>query len=68
MDDDLEWVEEEHIPSVLRAKVLSLKVCRNRCLAHATSESASDIAKPVLKMFITLLEFSGSLRENNNDE
>jgi sister chromatid cohesion protein PDS5 len=66
--NDDEWIEKDNMSPLLRAKLLSLKVCRNRCLAHAESDIALDIATPVLKMFITLLEQSGSLRPNDEDE
>ncbi|KAF8156995.1 armadillo-type protein [Crassisporium funariophilum] len=60
-EDDEEWVEDGEVSDELRAKVLSLKVCRNRCLAHATSEQALEIAAPVLKLLATLVEHEGSL-------
>lgn len=49
------------MPDELLVKVLALKVCRNRCLSHALSEQAIEIATPVLKLFATLLEHDGSL-------
>ncbi|KAF9559464.1 hypothetical protein CPC08DRAFT_763333 [Agrocybe pediades] len=60
-DPEEEWLENADVPDELRRKVLALKVCRNRCLAHATSEKALEIATPVLKLFATLLEHEGSL-------
>ncbi|KAF8067855.1 armadillo-type protein [Lyophyllum atratum] len=60
MDVDEEWVPDEDVSPTLRAKILSLKVCRYRSLAHAPSDQALDISTPVLKMFATLLEHSGS--------
>lgn len=68
MDTDTEWVEDENMTPSLRAKLLALKVCRNRCMAHAEDETALDIASPVLKMFLTLLEHSGSLTADAQDE
>lgn len=68
MDADTEWAEDEDVKPQLRAKILSLKVCRNRCLAHANSETALDVATPVLKMFLTLLEHSGSLQSDISEE
>ena len=62
-DDDgtKDWVENEDISDELRAKILALKVCRNRCLAHAEADNAAEIATPVLKMLATLVEHEGSL-------
>lgn len=68
MDTETEWAEDDRVKPALRAKVLALKVCRHRCMAHAGDETALDIASPVLKMFLTLLEHSGSLTVDAQDE
>ena len=47
---------------------MALKVCRNRCLAHAASDTALEMATPVLKMFFALLEHGGSLHAENEDK
>ncbi|KAF5383320.1 hypothetical protein D9615_004981 [Tricholomella constricta] len=60
MDVDEEWVADEDVAPTLRAKILVLKVCRYRSLAHASSDKALEISTPVLKMFATLIEHSGS--------
>lgn len=49
------------MPDELRAKVFALKVCRNRCLAHAESAQALEIATPVLKLLATFVEHDGTL-------
>ncbi len=68
MDVDSEWVERSDVPPSLNKKIKALKVCRNRCLAHATSDTALDIATPVLRMLFALLEHGGSLKAENEDE
>lgn len=68
MDDDEEWQPEEDVTPTTRAKILSLKVCRHRSLAHASSEKALEIATPVLKMFATLIEHNGSFSSNVAEE
>ncbi|KAF9226311.1 hypothetical protein BS17DRAFT_794477 [Gyrodon lividus] len=60
MDVDEDWVEDDDVAPIEKARILALKVCRNRCLAHASTETALEVATPVLKMFSTLLEHSGS--------
>ena len=60
MDAEEEWVIDEDVSTTLQAKILALKVCRNRSLAHASSDKALEISTPVLKMFGTLLEHNGS--------
>jgi sister-chromatid-cohesion protein PDS5 len=68
MDVDVEWVERADVPPSFNKRVLALKVCRNRCLAHAESDSALDIATPALKMFFALLENGGSLHAESDDD
>lgn len=60
MQREEDWVDDP--PPPLRAKVLALKVCRNRCLAHAESETAREIAAPVIRMFSTVLQYEGRFR------
>ena len=67
MDDD-EWIEDDAVSPTLSAKILSLKVCRNRSLAHASSDTALEVSKPVLKLLATLLEHSGSFAADTADE
>lgn len=68
METDEEWVENAQMSSELRAKVISLKVFRRRCRAQAATENALDIARPVLKMLLTLLQFGGSFSEDVAEE
>lgn len=68
MDDEEEWAENDAVSPTLSAKILSLKVCRNRSLAHASSNTALEVSKPVLKLLATLLEHSGSFTADAADE
>jgi len=61
-------VDDDDVSDDLRRKLLSLKVCRNRCLAHVTSEQALEIATPVLKLLVTLVEYDGSLKPEVEEE
>lgn len=54
-------MDDDAVPDSLRAKVTALKVCRNRCLAHADTAQALEIATPVLKLLATLVEHDGTL-------
>jgi len=63
-----DWIENEELSDNLREKILALKVCRNCCLAHAESDTAAEIATPVLKMLATLVEHEGSLIPNIAEE
>jgi sister-chromatid-cohesion protein PDS5 len=67
MDAEEEWVLDEDVSATLQAKILTLKLCRNRSLAHASSDKALDILSPALKMFVTLLDHSGSFSAANGE-
>lgn len=67
MDLDEDWVQDDGMASIHKARILALKVCRNRCLANATAETAVELATPALKMFSTLLEHSGSFTADAPD-
>jgi sister-chromatid-cohesion protein PDS5 len=68
--DDTEWVPKEKLGEwpALHAKLLALKVLRNRCLARAGIEGAMDVAVPVLRLLFTLLNDSGSMTEGAADQ
>ncbi|KAH7910374.1 armadillo-type protein [Hygrophoropsis aurantiaca] len=68
MDTDTDWIEDDDVSPTLKARILSLKVCRNRCLAHASSATALDVATPVLKMYMSILEHSGSCTADAPDD
>ncbi|RXW15368.1 hypothetical protein EST38_g10488 [Candolleomyces aberdarensis] len=68
MEDGEEWFDNDDVPELLRAKVQVLKACRSRCLAHASSDKAIAIATPVMKLYATLLEHSGSLNSEIQEE
>ena len=63
MDVDGDWKEDSQISDILRTKVLSLKLCRHRCIAQANSENPMDVAGPVFKMLTTLLQHDGLLSD-----
>lgn len=67
MDVDDDWVQDGDIAPIQRARIFALKVCRNRCLANASAETAVELATPALKMFSTLLEHSGSFSADAPD-
>ncbi|KAJ7057849.1 hypothetical protein C8F01DRAFT_1151285 [Mycena amicta] len=68
MDTDEEWADETEISDNLRAKILAIKVCRNRSLAHAASQNAVDISTPVLKLLATLLHNGGSILPDSGED
>nr|GAT42782.1 predicted protein [Mycena chlorophos] len=68
MDTEEEWADESEISDNLRAKIYAIKTLRNRALAHVGTENAVEIAKPVLKMLVTLLQNNGSTRAEVEDD
>ncbi|KAK0446041.1 armadillo-type protein [Desarmillaria tabescens] len=62
-DDDTEeeWVEDDVMPDILRAKILALKVFKNRSLAYADSDKGLMVSGPPLKIFKQLVEANGAL-------
>ncbi|KZS86994.1 hypothetical protein SISNIDRAFT_420245 [Sistotremastrum niveocremeum HHB9708] len=67
-DAEDEWIEEDVAPPLLRAKLMALKIFRNRCTSNASSESAGEIAKPILDLLFTIIALSGSLTEEAEDD
>ena len=63
MDVDGDWEEDSQISDCLRTKILSLKLCRHRCITQSKSESPMDVASPVFKMLTTLLQRDGLLSD-----
>ncbi|KAG0700591.1 armadillo-type protein [Suillus ampliporus] len=68
MDSDADWVDDDDVAPSLRARILALKVCRNRCLAHASTDTALEVATPVLKMLSTLIDHGGSYSADATDD
>ncbi|KAL7414966.1 armadillo-type protein [Mrakia frigida] len=59
-DDEDEWIEEEELTPRAKAKLVSLKLCTNRCAAHARTNEAAAIATPVINLLLTILTKRGS--------
>ena len=56
-----EWCEDSEISPLAKAKLLSIKICRNRCVVHGKSEYAKDVAKPVLDLLFSILRNTGAV-------
>lgn len=67
-DETDEWVSDEEISDLTTAKIIGIKICRNRCLVHADSETALANALPVLTMLLNILAHGGSMNENISNE
>ncbi|KAF8582552.1 ARM repeat-containing protein [Ramaria rubella] len=68
-DDDVEeWAPDDEVSWLTKARLLTIKICRNRCLTHGNSDSAADVGTPVIKMLFTLLANGGSMVEDNHDD
>ncbi|KAK0480865.1 armadillo-type protein [Armillaria novae-zelandiae] len=69
-DDDTEeeWVEDDVMPDLLRAKILALKVFKNRTLAYADSDKGLMVSGPPLKIFKQLVEMNGALSSDVTED
>lgn len=71
-DNSPDWVDENQLDYITRAKLLSIKVFRNRCLFYveprADTTSAHEVLAPVLKMLWTILENGGATTPDSTDK
>lgn len=68
MDETDEWASDEEVSDLTTAKIIGIKICRNRCVVHADSETALANASAVLTMLLNILAHGGSMDENISDE
>ena len=68
--DDVPSELDEHDlqPGLAWTKVLILKVLRRRCLVHSQSETAIDVATPVVKLLTSLLDENYGTSEEGTEE
>lgn len=57
---DTDWASEDQLPSLSRAQIRCLKLFRHRCLKFSNSDSAVDVAKPAIKLLVSILSNGGS--------
>ncbi|KAG8890975.1 hypothetical protein FRB98_002995 [Tulasnella sp. 332] len=63
-----DWLHDDQLDTLTRAKLISIKICVNRCLSHVNASTSHDVAMPFLKMLWTLLEHGGSTTANSDDD
>lgn len=68
MEDDEEWFDDADVPPLVQARILALKICRKRCIAHSSSATALDVTQPVLRLFTSILANYGSATDDVEDE
>ena len=68
METEDEWADDSALSASARSKMLAIKVCTNRSLAHAPSPSVMEVTTPILRLLVTLLEHNGSMTADSNDE
>lgn len=68
MVDEQEWFEDHQVPTSLKTRLMALKVCRNRCMAHVGGELEGEVAAPLLKLTMSILLNHGSVTANDDDE
>ena len=67
VDNLPDWLPEDELPPLARAKIRAIKICRHRSLVQSQSDSALVTAKPVIKMLATLVQNGGSVIEENGE-
>jgi sister-chromatid-cohesion protein PDS5 len=58
--DQNEWCKEEDLEPIVLAKIQSLRLFTNRCIAHAKEQTAAQICQPVSKLLLDTLDQEGS--------
>lgn len=58
-DEETTWFDEPVLPAMTRARLLSIKILTNRCLAYAKTDSAAKVSKPVFDLLWPLLQQFG---------
>ncbi|KAG8937052.1 hypothetical protein FRC02_008159 [Tulasnella sp. 418] len=67
-DGEDEWGDLDQLGALTKAKLLSIKICANRCLSNASAPTAIDMSTPVFRMLWNLLENSGSFDPHALDD
>ena len=62
-----EWVEEEELTVLDRAKLISMRVCTHRALGFAREENAVKIARPTFDLLLSILRNDGMVNENTGE-
>ena len=61
-DDKLnQWLEDDQLEILDRAKVISLRLITNRALAFARSDEAPEVAQPVLDLLRRIIRDDGQI-------
>ncbi|KAG9013484.1 hypothetical protein FRB94_002559 [Tulasnella sp. JGI-2019a] len=63
-----DWLDDDNLDVLTSAKLLSIKICTNRCISHANASTAHDVVMPVLRMLWALLEHGGSTTAGSDDD
>ncbi|CAH7672632.1 armadillo-type protein [Phakopsora pachyrhizi] len=56
-----DWVTDEELCDLSRARVVGLKVLTNRCIIYSSTPEAMNFSTPIFKLFWQLLENDGSI-------
>ncbi|WRT64749.1 uncharacterized protein IL334_001683 [Kwoniella shivajii] len=67
VDGGDEWVEEDTLETLDRAKILALRLLTHRCIGFAREPEADQILKPILKLLCTVLQNDGMINESTGE-
>ncbi|GEM10842.1 cohesin-associated protein Pds5 [Rhodotorula toruloides] len=59
VEGEATWFDTADLPATTRARLLSIKILTNRCLAYVKTDSAAKVSKPVFDLLWPLLQQFG---------
>lgn len=62
-----EWVEEEALDILDRAKLIGMSICTHRTLAFGREENATVIARPTFDLLFSILEHYGMVNDSTGE-
>jgi sister-chromatid-cohesion protein PDS5 len=66
-DSQEEWVPEEELETLDRAKLLGLRICTHRALGLARHADAVEIAKPTFDLIASVFANDGQINEQTGE-
>lgn len=62
-----EWVEEEELTLLDRAKIIGMRVCTHRSLGFARETNAVEITRPTFDLLSSIMEHDGMVNESTGE-
>jgi len=62
-----EWVEEEELTFLDRAKLVGMRVCTHRSLGFARDEKAVEIVRPTFDLLLSIIKNDGMVNDESGE-